>query len=126
MFYRGWPTLAISAFLGLPFLSLAQPASTADQALSILKQNCASCHGASQQMSGYDLRTRDAALRGGSKGVAIVPGKSGDSSLIGRLTGAIQPAMPLGAKLKDSDIAIIRQWIDQGALWPDAAVDSVV
>src|SRR2546426_11702843 len=110
MVTHGRPLLAISALLGVACLLSAQPVSTADQALSILKQNCASCHGAPQQLSGYDLRTREAALRGGSKGVAIVPGKSGDSALVGRLTGAVQPAMPLGAKLKDSDIAVIRQW----------------
>src|SRR5260370_13966592 len=98
MAYHVRPLLAISVLLGLPCLLSAQPVSTADQALSILKQNCASCHGASQQMSGYDLRTRETALKGGSKGAAIVPGKSGDSALIGRLTGAVQPAMPLGAK----------------------------
>src|SRR5882757_9323105 len=124
MAYHGRPLLAISALLGLPCLSSAQSGSIADQALSILKQNCASCHGASQQMSGYDLRTREAALRGGSKGAAIVPGKPDDSPLILRLTGAVQPAMPLGAKLKDSDIATLRQWITEGAKWNDTAADS--
>src|SRR5579864_373310 len=89
----------------------------AQQALQILNQNCATCHGASQQMSGYDLRTREAALKGGLRGVAIVPGKAEESALYRRLTGALQPSMPLGSKLKDSDIAIIRQWIDEGAQW---------
>ena len=108
----------------LPFPALAQPASSAQQALQVLKQNCASCHGASQQMSGYDLRTREAALKGGLRGAAIVPGKSDESPLVRRLTGAVQPAMPLGAKLKDSDIAVIRQWIDEGAQWTQSADDS--
>ena len=119
MVNHGWPLLAISAFLGMPCLLGAQPVTTADQALSILKQNCASCHGASQQMSGYDLRTREAGLRGGSKGVAIVPGKSG-SEHAGRTPDRSHPASHASRrKLKDSDIAIIRQWIDQGAHWPD-------
>jgi len=75
-------------------------------------------------MSGYDLRTREAALRGGLRGAAIVPGRADGSPLMGRLTGAVQPAMPLGAKLKESDIAIVRQWINEGAPWAESAADS--
>ena len=119
---RTW--FAIGAVLCAPIASSAQTASTAQQALPILKQNCASCHGASQQMSGYDLRTRESALKGGLRGAAIIPGKADESALVRRLTGAVQPAMPLGAKLKDSDIAIIRQWINEGAPWTESAEDS--
>src|SRR5579859_4098586 len=101
-------------------LVLCLPCS-AQQALEILNKNCATCHGASQQMSGYDLRTREAALKGGLRGVAIVPGKAEESALYRRLTGALQPSMPLGSKLNDSDIATIKQWIDEGAQWTDTS-----
>src|ERR1700736_4135965 len=117
MLHVGRAKFAIWFVLCLPSLASAQAVSPAQKALSILNQNCATCHGASQQMSGYDLRTREAALKGGLRGVAIVPGKADESPLLRRLTGAMQPTMPLGAKLKDSDIAIIRQWIDEGAQW---------
>ena len=122
--YQGWTRIIMGFVLCLPFPALAQPASSAQQAQQILNKNCATCHGASQQMSGYDLRTREAALKGGLRGVAIVPGKADESALLRRLTGAMQPAMPLGAKLKDSDIAVIRQWIDEGAPWTQSADDS--
>ena len=124
MLYQDWILTTLGFVLCLPFPALAQSPSSAQQALQILKQNCATCHGAAQQMSGYDLRTREAALKGGLRGVAIVPGKAEESPLLRRLTGAVQPAMPLGAKLKDSDIAIIRQWIDEGAPWTQSADDS--
>src|SRR5437899_5038139 len=124
MLHEGRTWLMIGAAASLPYVACAQSTSSADQALSILKQNCVSCHGASQQMSGYDLRTRETALRGGTKGAAIVPGNPDESALVLRLTGAMQPAMPLGAKLKESDIAILRQWIAEGAKWTDAAADS--
>src|ERR1700686_2431047 len=114
MLYQSRACLATGLFLCLPFAALAQ------SALQILNKNGASCHGASQQMSGYDLRTREAALKGGTRGAAIVPGKADESALVLRLTGAVQPAMPLGSKLKDSEIAIIRQWIDDGAKWTTA------
>src|SRR5215468_2018041 len=101
MFFNGRNLTAAGALLALPYLALAQADSTAQQALNILKQNCLSCHGVAQQMSGYDLRTRESALRGGTKGVAVVPGKADESALMGRLMGTLQPAMPLGGKLKD-------------------------
>src|SRR5262249_28128777 len=41
--------------------------------------------------------------------------------LVRRLTGALQPSMPLGAKLKDAEIAVIRNWIDEGAKWTEIA-----
>src|SRR5262245_21640186 len=78
-----------------------------DQVLPILTKNCLGCHGQSQQMAGYDLRTRETAIRGGSKGTAIVPGDGASSAMVKRLTGVEQPAMPLGAKLVEADIATI-------------------
>jgi mono/diheme cytochrome c family protein len=117
MLQVGRATVALSLFLWAARFLCAQAVTPAQQALSILSKNCANCHGALQQMSGYDLRTREAALRGGLRGVAIVPGKSDESALVSRLTGAVKPAMPLGATLKDSDIAVIKQWINDGAQW---------
>ena len=73
-------------------------------------------------MSLLDLSTRAAALKGGQKnGPAIVPGDSAKSPLYRRLTGQDQPAMPLGAKLSDAEIRIIKDWIDSGAIWDGAA-----
>src|ERR1700682_3241333 len=60
MLYQGWILTTMGFAWCLPCPALAQPAPSAQQALQILKQNCATCHGASQQMSGYDLRTREA------------------------------------------------------------------
>jgi hypothetical protein len=119
MLHKGGTWLIIGAAFSLPCAAFGQKTSTAEQALPILNQRCASCHGAAQQMSGYDLRTREAALRGGTRGAAIVPGKADESALVLRLTGDLQPAMPLGGKLKDSEIAVIRQWINEGAKWTE-------
>ena len=61
-------------------LWLYQLAIAADKAVTILQKNCASCHGATQ-MSGFDVRKRDAILRGGKRGPAVVPGHSAESLL---------------------------------------------
>src|SRR3954463_1746411 len=86
----------------------------------ILAKNCLSCHNASQQMSQLDLSSRAAAVKGGQKsGPAIVPGDAAKSPLYRRLTGQDQPAMPLGARLSDAEIQIIRDWIESGAVWEE-------
>lgn len=93
----------------------------------ILAAKCFSCHGAKQVMSGLRLDLRQNALRGGDYGVVIVPGKSGESKLILRLTGpdaGLQ--MPPAGALPDEEIAILRAWIDQGADMPGKAQETAV
>jgi hypothetical protein len=63
------------------------------------------------------MATREKALAGGSHGAAIVPGKPDSSALLQRVTGKLQPSMPLGGKLSADEIAILRQWIEDGAHW---------
>src|SRR5437867_7569492 len=70
----------------------------------ILEKNCLACHGAAKQMSMLDLSSRAAALKGGQKGPAIVPGSASGSPLYRRLTGEEQPAMPLVGKLSPTEI----------------------
>ncbi|HEX4950095.1 MAG TPA: DUF1553 domain-containing protein, partial [Blastocatellia bacterium] len=98
--------------------SAAQVSSSlAQQAFFLLQQKCAQCHGASVQMSGLDLRTREVMLKGGASGAAIVPGKAEASLLYRRVTGAEQPQMPLAPQspLTAQEIALLKTWIDQGA-----------
>jgi len=66
-------------------------------------------------------------LKGGEKsGAAIVPGNSTKSPLYRRVTGEDQPVMPLGAKLSDAEIAILKRWIDTGAAWEGAGLATPV
>src|SRR5206468_2887971 len=82
----------------------------------IIKDRCLECHSQDKRKGGLSLATYADALDGGRNGPAIRPGHSARSILIHRLTGAVEPQMP-----KDKDpltprqIALIRQWIDQGA-----------
>ena len=54
----------------------------------ILAARCTSCHGAIRQKAGLRLDTAEFARRGGEGGPAVEPGKSGESLLIDRVTGA--------------------------------------
>src|SRR5439155_642083 len=66
------------------------------------------------------LDERAHAMRGGDSGVAaIVPGASGKSDLIRRVTlPRGDEAMPPGPKkLAANQIRVLRAWIDAGAVW---------
>ena len=106
-------------------LCFAMPVS-ADEAPSFAKDiapifaaNCAGCHASNVAMGTLDLDTFAGIQKGGHSGPAVVAGKSGESLLYLRITGAVTPAMPLnGKKLADGEIEIIRKWIDAGAMPP--------
>jgi mono/diheme cytochrome c family protein len=87
----------------------------------ILEKSCYACHGPKQQMAGLRLDSKKLAFDGGQSGKAIVPGKSADSHLYQRVAGiGDQARMPMGGQPLDAtQIALIRDWIDQGADWPD-------
>ncbi len=87
----------------------------------ILSQKCLQCHGSANPMANLDLRTRDGALKGGQHGPAIVPGDAGASHLYRHVAAQEQPRMPLGGKLSEDEIALLKVWIDRGAEW-DAGV----
>jgi hypothetical protein len=110
------------AFLLLFVPALLPAADFARDVRPVLQKSCAGCHGAKSQMANLRLDAREAAMRGGQSGKVIVPGKSAESSLYLRVAGIGEQArMPMGGKpLAPAEIAAIKQWIDEGAVWPDA------
>lgn len=88
----------------------------------ILNQNCVQCHGGVRQKNGVSFIFRDEALGVGKSGHrTIVPGKPDDSELIARVTSKDPEArMPYhAAPLPPQQIALLRQWIKEGAKWED-------
>jgi hypothetical protein len=84
----------------------------------LLRENCLQCHNPEKTKGGLDLSTRAAALEGGDKGPAVVPGDAGKSPLLQMVSGP-EPRMPRQARpLSEQQRADLRQWIDDGAAWP--------
>ena len=83
----------------------------------IFKANCDKCHGAAKASSYLRLDTKQVAMK------MISPGNSKDSRLLHRILGEGGEArMPMGGEaLKPEQIALIKRWIDEGAVWPDSA-----
>src|SRR5688572_6915722 len=79
----------------------------------ILSRACFECHGERKQKSDFRLDIEAHAMRGGSIGVAIVPGKSGESALIRYVAGLDEDMRmpPKGEALTVEEISILRAWI---------------
>jgi mono/diheme cytochrome c family protein len=89
----------------------------------ILEANCFGCHGPENQKAELRLDLEDAALRGGKSGPAIVIGDADGSRLI-QLVAGQDPnlVMPLeGERLAVEQVAVLKQWITEGAVWSAAA-----
>ncbi len=88
----------------------------------LLATSCYDCHSDSAK---GDLRvdSREAMLKGGKNGPAIVIGKPEESLLIKAVSHTHETLrMPKGApKLNDQEIGYLSQWIKDGAYWPAAA-----
>ncbi len=74
----------------------------------ILEQKCVQCHGAGSHV---DLSSRAKAVASG----ALSAGHPEESSFY---TALQKGSMPPGGKLTPNELAVIRQWIAQGAAWP--------
>lgn len=105
-------------FFALAGLLMAQDGST------ILQQNCSPCHGAAIQTAGLDLRTREGAIKGGSRGAALVPGKPEESRIYRLAARLDEPHMPPGRPLSAEQLNILKTWIASGAEWSAAPVPS--
>ena len=88
----------------------------------VLVESCSTCH-TKGEAGGLRVDSREALLKGGASGPAIVPGSPDDSYLLQAIRHAPNaPRMPKnGAKLSDAQIAAFTQWVRDGAPWPAAA-----
>ena len=88
----------------------------------LLNKHCWSCHSDKKHESGLRLDSREALLKGGDLGKAVVPGQSADSRLI-HFVAAVDPKNvmpPEGDRLSAEAVGVLRAWIDQGCIWPDS------
>src|SRR6266704_3292972 len=86
----------------------------------VLANNCFACH-QNSQLGGLRLDSREAILKGGKSGPALVPGKPEESRLVRAIHHADPKLrMPMGGRLKDGEIADLEAWVKMGAPWPEA------
>jgi hypothetical protein len=88
----------------------------------ILMRTCFKCHGGDKVANGLRVDTREALLKGGKRGPAIVPGNPEAGSLIQALRYADEEfRMPPKERLAAKTVDEFAQWIKMGAPWPERA-----
>ena len=129
--WRAWSGAVWLAVVGLAAAAvdaskLPPPANTVvdftRDVAPIFDAACLRCHGAERPKGRFSLATRAAALQGGNEGVDIIPGDSAKSPII-HYVARLVPDMEMppegkGDPLTAAQVAVLRAWIDQGALWP--------
>src|SRR5262245_18926005 len=83
----------------------------------LLKESCYGCHGPTTQQGGFRFDQRSSVRKRNGR---LQPGSSAASRLYLRLTGTeLGPLMPPAGALSSRQISLVKEWIDQGAAWPD-------
>jgi Protein of unknown function (DUF1553)/Protein of unknown function (DUF1549)/Planctomycete cytochrome C len=100
----------------------ATPIDFARDVRPILERHCYSCHGADQQKSGLRLDIKSEAFKGGDGyGPSIIAGRPDESPLIQFISqeDADLQMPPKDERLSEEDVAVLIQWVHEGAHWPD-------
>jgi len=93
----------------------------------ILADNCFACHGPdAKQRKGkvrFDTKSGLFDELANGHGRPVVPGKSGESLLVERISSTdpsmVMPPPTFGKRPTPEQIALIRQWVEQGANWSE-------
>ena len=90
----------------------------------VFRRNCVGCHGAAQQQGGMRLDRKSSVVRPFSR--RVVPGSSANSFVYLRIAGPeFGMRMPPTGPMRTEEIAVVKAWIDQGAVWPDSLANEV-
>ena len=86
----------------------------------LIVEKCLDCHGPNMQLAEFRMDRKDLAFESGEAGGSIEAGSADNSYLIQRLHDRDEGIlMPPTGQLSEPEQALFRQWIDQGAEWPD-------
>ena len=101
-----------------PAVSISSTPSTADTAVTwdsavgpLVAGKCLMCHGAAAS-GGLNLSTYADAMKGGKSGIIFTPGDSANSLMIVKFESGKHPY----AVLSPEELALIKSWLDAGAL----------
>jgi len=101
----------------------AAPVSFVNDVAPVLKENCFACHNSKKRSGKLDMTTYAGLRKGGDKADPIASGKPDESLLIDLISSTksnrMPPAKDGGEPLPKDKIALIEQWITEGAKLDD-------
>jgi len=109
----------------LPTVDLKRkdPVDYAKDVVPIFENKCHVCHSGSIQKGKFDMSTHAGVMKGGKRGVTVVPGKSAESTMFQFCSRQKKPVMPPEGEdqLTSTELTLIKMWIDEGAKPPSMA-----
>lgn len=85
----------------------------------LLVEHCLECHHQDSDSGGLILNSREALLKGGETGPALVVGNAEASRIIQAVRRTGELKMPPDAPLDANQIQSLVRWINSGAIWPE-------
>ena len=99
----------------------AAPVDFAHEVVPILRKHCVECHAGDKKKGGLSMNTRASLLEGGENGVVISAGQTQKSKLLDAIVSADPDVRmpPKGDRLSSAEVATLRAWVEQGAVWTE-------
>ncbi len=117
------PRVSLSIVLALALASLhAEPGTEFfnQKVRPILSARCQGCHNDALHFSNLSFDTASGFRSGGAHGQVVTPRDPQASRLYRRVARIEKPYMPMqGDPLPEAEVALIKEWIEMGAPWPD-------
>ncbi len=88
----------------------------------VIYQNCLPCHDGKQFPHLANFTSRSSTMARGPYGYRIVPGKPDESLMVRNLSlthAPVKSMPPVGNRLTPEETKILRNWILEGAEWPE-------
>jgi len=113
----GWVSLPLIAVVVSVTAHAAAPVVFEGRVREIFRARCLKCHSDDEQKSDLNLQQYATAMKGGSGGAAIIPGKPNSSPLFQSIMHAegVEKMPPKSEKIPVEEIEAIRGWIARGA-----------
>ncbi len=107
--------LLLTASLG------AAPVDFAHEVVPILRKHCVECHAGDKKKGGLSMNTRVSLLEGGENGAVVTAGQTQKSKLLEAIVSADPDVRmpPKGERLSPVEVATLRAWVEQGAVWTE-------
>jgi WD40 repeat protein len=116
----------LAAVVLFPLVAAGADEATPDystQIAPLLTKYCAGCHNDDDKEGDFSLASFASLQKGTPGGPALLPGDAPNSRMVRVLMPGADPSMPPEGEPRPSDeeIALLKAWIDTGAIGPDGA-----
>jgi hypothetical protein len=90
----------------------------------VLVKRCQGCHSGRTAQAGLDLTSAAGLRKGADTGPVVVAGDVAGSRLLQVTSYLERMKMPPTGKLPEEELAALRTWVEQGAVWPGAVAET--